>query len=67
MNKPTKKRESYNSDVIETLIKKYGVSRRYITMSLKGDRVGLLPDRIIKDYKIFKQTIDNALDEKLKA
>lgn len=51
MNKPTKKRAIYNTTVVNRLIEKYGVSKRYITMSLSGDRQSETLEAISKDYK----------------
>lgn len=65
MNKPTKKTNSYNSDAIKALIKKYGYSKRYITMCLTGDREGIMADNIIKDYKSIVKSIEQAIEDKI--
>ncbi len=58
------KKGSYNSQVVDRLIKKYGVSRRFVTMSLKGDRVSETSESIKKDYKSLEESIDKLLNGK---
>lgn len=50
MDKPTKNKNNYNGDVIGRLKTKYGVSKRFITMSLSGDRTSETSTAIKKDY-----------------
>lgn len=61
-NKSMQKKESYNSLIVDRLKKKYGVSRRYITMSLSGDRVSETSESIKKDYKRLSERINQALN-----
>ncbi|WP_410221896.1 hypothetical protein [Pedobacter sp.] len=63
-NKSMEKKGSYNSQVVDRLIKKYGVSRRFVTMSLKGDRVSETSESIKKDYKSLEESIDKLLNGK---
>jgi hypothetical protein len=51
MSKTTKKRNNYNEDILEALNEKWGYSIDYIRKSLRGDRVGVMPDKLIKEYK----------------
>lgn len=51
MNKPTKKRSKYNEQVLVALKEKHGYSIDYIRKSLRGDRVGFIPDKLKKEYK----------------
>jgi hypothetical protein len=51
MDKPTKNKNNYNAEIIERLKTKYGVSKRFITMSLSGDRTSETSTAIKKDYK----------------
>ncbi len=51
MNKPTKKRIKFNEDVLNALHKKYGYTVDYIRKSIRGDRVGYVPDILVKEYK----------------
>ena len=55
MSKTTKKSIKYNEPILEVLQKKYGYSIDYIRKSLRGDRYGIMPDKIIKDYKILEK------------
>ena len=51
MDKSKRKRETYNEDVLIALKKKYGFTRNYIVMSIRGDRTGTLPLQIAEEYK----------------
>lgn len=62
MCKPTKKiRIKFNEDVLEALRVKYGYTIDYIRKSIRGDRVGFVPDKLSKEYKTLKLA-----DEKIK-
>lgn len=61
MDKPTKKNNKYNQVVIERLKSKYGVSKRYITMSLSGDRTSETSSTIKKDYKVMLKEVNTLL------
>lgn len=61
MDKPTKKRAIYNTTVVNRLIEKYGVSKRFITMSLSGDRESETSEAIKKDYKTMLKEVNNVL------
>lgn len=50
MDKPTKNKNNYNAEIIGRLKTKYGVSKRFITMSLSGDRTSETSTAIKKDY-----------------
>lgn len=58
MDKPTKKNNKYNQVVIERLKAKYGVSKRYITMSLSGDRTSETSTKIKNDYKTILKEVN---------
>tara|TARA_R110002126_G_scaffold78629_1_gene195619 strand:+ start:8280 stop:8510 length:231 start_codon:yes stop_codon:yes gene_type:complete len=51
MCKPTKKRINYNEDILSALNIKYGYSIDYIRKSIRGDREGVMPDQLKKEYK----------------
>ena len=50
MDKETKKRISYNAEILILMKEKWDVSIDYVRKCLRGDRVGIMPDRIVKDY-----------------
>lgn len=50
MNKGMKKRNSYNTMVIDHLVKKYGYSKTYIRWSIDGTKTGVMCDQIRKEY-----------------
>jgi hypothetical protein len=62
MNKPTKKKNKYNAEILKRLLEKYGVSKRYITMSLSGDRESETSDKIKTDYKLMEKEISKTLN-----
>lgn len=51
MDKETKKKNTYNKEILNRIKEKYGISKRFITMSLSGDRSSEMTDKIKKDYK----------------
>lgn len=61
MDKPTKKRKNYNTVVVNRLAEKYRVTRRFVTMSLSGDRESEVSDAIVKDYRMMSKKIDALL------
>lgn len=50
MNKGIKKRNIYNTVVIDHLVKKYGFSKTYIRQSIDGTKKGITCDTIKKEY-----------------
>lgn len=52
MDKRKQKRENYNTEILNALKEKYGFGYDYIIKSIRGDRDGIVPNRIKKDYKI---------------
>lgn len=46
------KKAYFNREVIQRLKEKYGVSQRFITMSLNGDRTSETSESIKKDYRV---------------
>lgn len=65
MNKGTKKKQNYkqyNGDAIEALVKKYDLSAYYIRQSINGNRVGIVPDKLKKEYPIICKDLENAKD-----
>ncbi|PIF34702.1 hypothetical protein CLU81_5363 [Flavobacterium sp. 9] len=51
MDKETKKKNIYNTEILNRIKEKYGLSKRFITMSLSGDRKSEMTDTVRKDYK----------------
>ena len=68
MSKPTKKRNNYNEEILNALNSKYGYSIDYIRKALRRDREGVMPDTLIKEYKILEvehRKIKEAAKQKL--
>lgn len=65
-NKRTNKNQNYNGDVLNTLQAKFGYSYDYIIKCLKGDRKGLMPDTIVKEYGILDKAAKKAIKEAAK-
>lgn len=51
MSETTKNKKIYNTEILTRLTEKYGLSKRYLTMSLSGERVSETSDKIKSDYK----------------
>jgi hypothetical protein len=50
MKDASKKRNLYNQDILDHIQQRYGFSLDYIRKSLRGDRIGILPEKILKEY-----------------
>lgn len=50
MDKPTKKRNTYNTEVVSVLSKEFGVSTRFVRMSINKEKDSLTADTIRKKY-----------------
>jgi len=61
MDKETKKKNTYNKEILNRIKEKYGISKRFITMSLSGDRKSEITDKIKKDYKKMEIAITELL------
>lgn len=55
MRKSTEKHKRYNTEILNTLKEKYGYTHDYIRKSLRGDRVGFVPDKLKKEYGILER------------
>ena len=64
MHKPTKKRINYNEDILNALHAKYGYSIDYIRKSLRGDREGIMPDTLTKEYKQLDAAAKKTIQQK---
>ena len=62
MDKPTKNRQTYNTVILIELKNRYGYSLDFIRKSLRGDRVGEMPDILKKEYR----TMDNESKKAIK-
>ncbi|AZA84768.1 hypothetical protein C1637_18475 [Chryseobacterium lactis] len=61
MDKTTKKRTYYNTDILNILKERHGCSLDFIRKSLRGDRVGEKPDMLRKEYRIFLSKTEQAI------
>ncbi len=64
MDKTKQKRKTYNTEILIVLSEKFGYSEDYIRKSLRGDRTGIMPDKIKKEYKLLEKS---AADIKIEA
>lgn len=55
------KTQTYDTRVVKRLQEKYGVSKRYITMSLSGDRESETSEAIKKDYAKMNHAVSELL------
>jgi len=65
MAENTKKKKVYNQEILQVLIDRYGLSKDYIQKSLRGDRVGLVPDKLKKEYSTLILATDEAIKNAL--
>lgn len=61
MEKRTLKRNRYNTDVVNRLREKYGLSKTYVTGSLSGIFKGDVPDTLKKEYPIMLKQLQEAI------
>lgn len=59
-----KKRANLNAEIMNTLQERYGFSLDYIRKSLRGDRKGILPDKLIQEYKALDAAAKKAIEIK---
>ncbi|QSS96621.1 hypothetical protein [Psychroflexus sp. ALD_RP9] len=66
MSKTKQKNQNprYDLDVIEKLHETYSYTRDYIRKSIRGDRVGIMPERIKKEYYQMVNAAKKAKEEK---
>lgn len=62
-NKQKKQRHDYNILVIKHLMSKYDFSRRYIVMSISGERVGKMSIKIQEEYKVLAREIKETIQK----
>jgi hypothetical protein len=62
MNKTTKKRTYYNTEILNILMKRHDCSADFIRKSLRGDRVGEKPDVLKKEYNSFLRKSEEAIN-----
>ncbi len=65
MNKTRKKKHNYNDTVIDELRGKYGYTKNYIIMSIRGDRKGTIPTRIQDEYNQLDRASKAAIQKKV--
>jgi hypothetical protein len=62
MDEVKKKRQTYNKIIIDRLIKKYGLGKRYITMCLSGDVKSEMADVLTKDHSAMTTAVEKLLE-----
>lgn len=63
MSKPTKTKQNYNEEILKTLETKWGYSFDYMRKCLRGDRTGVMPDEIVKEYKRLESISKKAINK----
>lgn len=59
MNKSTQKRPRYNVTAVKKIAEKYGYTERYVRMCVRGDVDGVMPDKVVKDYKALAHKLES--------
>lgn len=65
-NKPTNKNQNYNEEILKTLNGLYGYTPDYIKKCLRGDRTGIMPDKLVSEYKRLDKVAKKAIQEAVK-
>lgn len=65
MNKTNQKNKKYTYDpkILDALVTKYGMTKVYIRMCLRGDNKSLTADKVQADYKLLKNQFTEALEQ----
>lgn len=65
MNKTNQKNKKYTYDpkILDALVAKYGMTKVYIRMCLRGDNKSLTADKVQADYKQLKTQFNEALEK----
>ncbi|MDV2447784.1 hypothetical protein CMU93_09770 [Elizabethkingia anophelis] len=50
MDKPTKKRQNYNTEAVKVLAKEFGVTVQYVRQCIRKEKYSLTADAIRKKY-----------------
>lgn len=64
MNEGKQKKKLYNQEAISVLKEKYGFKENYIAKSIRGDRTGIIPSQIKKEYEQLENAAKKAVAEK---
>ena len=65
IDKLMKKKNIYNGKILEALEKEFGFSIDYIRKSLRGDRSGIMPDKICARYKSLDNVASKAIENEM--
>lgn len=60
-DKPTNNKNKYHELIMNRLVEKYGVTKRFITMSLNGDRVSETSASLKGDYALMVKRVTEFL------
>jgi hypothetical protein len=63
MDKPTKKRLSYNTEIIKALSSAYEFSEYFIRECVRGNKKSLTADKIRKEYNDMNNPTQNKIQE----
>ena len=57
------KKYTYDPKILDALVTKYGMTKVYIRMCLRGDNKSLTADKVQADYKALKAQFAEALEK----
>ena len=63
MDKPTKKRESYNTEILNAISTEYGVTTQFVRQCIRKEKHSLTADTIRKKYNELNNPSKQALQE----
>ncbi|MDQ8012008.1 MAG: hypothetical protein REI96_06150 [Flavobacterium nitrogenifigens] len=61
MSKETKKKNNYNTEILNRINEKYGLSLRFMRMSLSGERTSEMSDVVKSEYKKMHNAVTDLL------
>lgn len=63
MDKPTKKRQTYNTGIINVLSEEFEVSTRFVRMCINKEKHSRTADNIRKKYLELSQPVQEAIEK----
>lgn len=62
MDKPTKKRQNYNTEIVNVLSEEFEVSTRFVRMSINKEKQSKTAENIRKKYFELSQPVKDAIE-----
>jgi hypothetical protein len=63
MNKHKEKTQTYNTEILQALAERFDFSVDYVRKCLRGARVGIMPDKVKKEYSEALNALTRTINE----